>query len=132
MTERKYGRRYLRIKPDRALNAEMYIIQIESQNVKTRSSKVRILDISPGGLRFTSALDFPVQPRIVLEFKIQKEEQNTCLGGSIVHKSEAEEGLYEYGVCFSTTDESFRGFLLKLFNLSSISKNKYILVLRMN
>jgi len=100
--------------------------------VKTRSSKVRILDISPGGLKFLSSLSFPQLQSIILEFRIKVADHTACVRGYIVYKRQTEENLYEYGVCFIHVDHSFHGFLLKLFNISSVVKGKYIVVLRIN
>lgn len=114
MTRHSYKRRYFRIKPKRPLISDISIVKFNSRDVNTKSAPVQILNISPGGLMFLSELNFPVDPSLILRFKIQNSNQTVYPDGYIVHKHRNKENKYEYGVCFVNVDNSIRNLLLSL------------------
>jgi hypothetical protein len=116
MAVRNYSRKYFRIKPDNPINAEIAIVQVGQKIVKTGIAHVIVIDISPGGLKFISHLNFPADPSVLLEFQIKVMEQAFRLVGYVTYKNNFIENRYEYGICFFETDESLRNCLRKLFN----------------
>lgn len=110
----------------------MHVVGVGDREVKTHKAKVEILDISPGGLRFSSDLSFPIFPCILMEFYIHTCEQTICLKGYIVHRICVEKGLFKYGICFTDTGDSLHPFLLKLFNNINMKKRNFVLLLKFN
>jgi hypothetical protein len=130
MAERKYARKYLRIKPDLPLHADLSLIQVGFRKVKTGTARVRILDISPGGLKFISSLNLPADALILLQLDFKIEDQEFCLKGHVAHKISSEVHENEYGFCFFEPDETLRVYLKKLFNNMSIRLQRHIVILR--
>lgn len=132
MNDHKYKRRYFRIKPDRVLDAQMTISQIESKSIKTGFTSVRIINISPGGLRFSSELKFPVNPDVVLEFSIPVCERTIDIKGHVVYRTASDQFLFEYGVSFTQVDESMHMYLSNLFNNMTLRMQKMVVILKLN
>ena len=130
MEERKFGRRFFRLKPDNPVHADMRIMQIGSNRVRTGCAKVSIIDISPGGMRFSSKLDLPVRPLIVLNFCMPTSEGTVLLDGYITHRIVHDNGHFEYGTCFIRTDKLLRKYLLKLFNNKITHLGKYLILMK--
>lgn len=131
MSDGRPGRSYYRIKPDNPLYADMCIIQVGDREVRSRSAKVNICGISPDGLRFSTGLDFPLYPRIMLEFSIAAQEGTPKLKGYLVHKEATGGTEYEYDVCFSDLDQASRQYLLKLLKEQMLRSGRIVLLLRM-
>ena len=132
MTERDYARKYLRIIPDYPMYAELAIVRVGMRQVKSSTANVRILDISPGGLRFMSSLNMPADMSVQLEMHFRVIDQNFRLTGQIIYKSSSEVMQYEYGFHFNEADETLRTCLKKLFNNMSIKMRRHIVILRLN
>lgn len=126
-TRLKEQRRYFRVKLDAPLCADMKIIKKEGKNVQTAGTKVCVLDIGPGGLKFMSELWLPVDSQIVLEFSLCILKQDISLCGSIVHEEETQEGIFEYGVQF-IINEQRRTQIARLLNDVSIKLKKNIML----
>lgn len=78
------------------------VFQIVTESSESKPGEMKILDISPSGLRMFSKLDLPSQIRITAKFTLM--EQTIDLEGLINWKSEQYEG-YEYGVECNHNDE---------------------------
>lgn len=126
-----YTRKYLRINPDIPLYGKASIVSIGVKRVYTGTARVRILDISPGGLRFISSLRLPVDFSVILELSFKLNEKNYCLQGFIIHSCSTEVCEYEYGFCFLEPDLNLRASLNELFNRMSIRLNRCIVFLRL-
>jgi hypothetical protein len=131
MTDRRYARKYLRIKPDLPMLADMSIVQIGSSKVKSGTARVRILDISPGGLRFVSSLGLPTDALVLLELDFKIADQEFRLKGCIIRKTKTEVFENEYGFCFYQPDENLRTCLKKLFNNMSVKLQRHIVILKL-
>lgn len=132
MAERKYARKYLRIKPGNPLHADVAIVRVGRDAVRTGTARVRVLDISPGGLRFTSVLNLPVTESVLLELHFQLSGADYRMRGCIVHKNSPEVKEYEYGLRFLEPDGTLRISLRKLFGGVQVSLEKHIVILRFN
>lgn len=132
MSERTYGRKYMRIKPESPVFAEITIVCIGQSKVTTGTAKVRIIDLSPGGLSFVSPLNFPVDDRLLIEFSFTILDYTFKLTGNIIYKTCLEVNEYEYGFCFSEANEDLRSCLKKLFNNMCIRMNRHIVFLKLS
>jgi hypothetical protein len=128
---RGYARKYLRIVPDIPLFGSVSIVRIGSRAVHTGSARIRIVDLSPGGLRFISSLRLPPESDIDLEVGINLEDMDFCLLGCIVHGIGTEVSEYSYGLRFINPDRKLREALMKLFNNMSMRLNRRIFILRL-
>lgn len=131
MKSKVYARKFLRICPDTPLFGTASIVRIGNKRVYTGITRVRILDISPGGLRFVSSLKLPVDSTVILELSMKLDETSYCLQGYIVQSSNNEVCEYEYGFCFLEPDANLRESLKKLFNRMYIKLNRNIIVVRL-
>jgi len=129
---RLYKRKYLRIKPDFPLYGSLRIVGVGSKKVHTGTAKVRIIDISPGGLRFVSSLRFIADRRIMIEITFSIEEKEYCLTGWIVQGYNTEVNQYEYGVCFNQKDENLRESIKRLYRKIMVKMEKHIVLIRIN
>lgn len=132
MAERKYSRKYLRIKPDDPICAEITIVRVGQDMVRTGSARVRVLDICPGGLKFTSVLNLPVNDSVCLEMYFQVSGMSFRIKGCITHKRSTEVREYEYGFCFLDPDDTLRTCLKKLLNNMYVRMERHIVILRFN
>jgi hypothetical protein len=130
--QRKYKRKYFRIKPENELYSEITIVRLNSRKITAGSAYVRVINISPGGLKFMSGLDFPAETDMVLKFKIELSGYSVSPEGYIIHKSKVNDNNFEYGVCFINVDNSMRYLLVKLFNMVMSQVKNYIIVQRHN
>lgn len=126
-----YSRRFLRIIPYMPLYGTASIVRIGSKRVYTNSARVRILNISPGGLRFVSSLRLPADRKVILEICFQLDGMNYCLQGYVTYCCSNEVCEYEYGFCFSEPDTSLRDTLKKLFARMLVMSDCHIVFLRM-
>jgi hypothetical protein len=128
---RSYSRKYLRIGPEEPLYGTAGIVRVGARTVCTGSARVRILDISPGGLRFVSSLKLPADRQLILEIRFQLEGTNYCLQGYVTHYISSEVCEFEYGFCFSEPAAELRETLKKLFGRMLILSGRHIVILRM-
>ena len=104
LNEKKDGkdkRKYLRIKLPRTLEADMAIIEIPGQKFKVSNTKVEVKNISSEGLCFAAGIRLPVNRELMLQFTIlMRDGSEAKICGYPVWASEADDGMYEYGVEF--------------------------------
>lgn len=131
MEQKKYARKYLRINPDRPMFGTASIVQVGVKRVYTGSARVRILNLSPGGLRFVSSLRLPADNRVILEICFKLDDMEYCLKGCVVHSSCTEVREYEYGFRFLEPVENLREALKKLLNMMYVMSNRHIVILRL-
>ncbi len=131
MEQRKYSRAFLRIHPDRPFSAPSALSGLGGKKVYTGSARVRILNISPGGLKFVSTLKLPADNRILLEICLALDGIDYCLRGTIVHCKNTEVSEYEYGFCFSEPDTNLREALKNLFSRMYVISDRHIVILKL-
>jgi len=105
------------------------IIEANGTPVKSNSARVRVLDISVGGMRFASKLKFPVGRKIILEMLVKIDETDFRLKGFVVHRSRIQKYGYEYGLCFIRPEQRLRGELIAIFGKSLIRHGRYFILL---
>lgn len=132
MLDRTYGRKYFRIKPENPIFADLAIVYIGERQVATGTARVRVTDISPGGLRFLSPLNLPADNRVILELNFKLSDQRFKMQGYIVHKAAMEDDGFQYGFCFKQTDDDLKVCIKKLFNNMLLRMNKHIIILKLN
>jgi len=130
MDPRGYARKSLRIRPRGLLCADVCIEQIGDRAVHTNITRIRVLDISSGGLRFASPLMFPVNRSVILKVLLELDFKQYVLHGFIVHSEKTEVGEYEYGLCFAEPDEKLKEALKKMFGRMLRKVGENIIVLR--
>ena len=130
MPERNYSRKYMRIKPESPIFADIAIVCIGERKVITGTARVRLTDISPGGLRFVSPLNLPADDRVLIELKFTVLDHTFKLNGHIIHKTGIEVNEYEYGFSFTQADDELKACLKKLFNNMFVRLNKHIVFLK--
>lgn len=121
----KNRRKYFRIKLHVPWCAFMRIMNENDIFSQENYYKVCIVDIGPGGLRFSSDLKLAVDRNVVLEFILHVSNENICLFGSIVHKIERNPRIIEYGVQFNI-DDAARMHLTQILNDVMIKMKKHI------
>ncbi len=94
--------------------AYMEIVRIYGKDVHASGKPVILRNLSPGGLRFSTDLEFPVGRQLVLRFSMRLLDQTLRLEGHIVWKG-VMENLNEYGVEFAP-DERRQKMLIRLLN----------------
>jgi hypothetical protein len=124
-------RQYFRLNLSSPLCSKMGIIQVYNKTVNTKTARVCIQDIGPGGLRFLSSLQFPINPAVILGFELTLLGQVLHVNGNIVRIKEREDGIWEYGVKF-ILDENNRSKLIETVNRLSISVHKDLRFLSSN
>lgn len=132
MPERSYVRKFMRIKPEGPVYAGISIVRICDKNVMTSSARVRIIDLCPGGLKFVSTLNMPVDKRVIVELDFGILEYTFRLRGHIVYKIGVEAGEYVYGLCFTERDDTLKSCLKKLFNNMCIRLDNHMVILKLN
>ncbi len=125
---RGYKRNYYRLKPRNVLYSKMTIRKVGLRPVKTHHTRVRLIDISPGGLKFSSGLKFPVSSEVILEFSICTIEDCVFMQGHIVYRNEKSRGTYVYGVCFDNIDESTHTMLVRILNNMKTNMRYYVFI----
>lgn len=113
-------RKYERVIFPSALITQITLFSFNNRKMEIGSTKVMILDMGPGGLRFLSHLRLKPNPDIVYGFQSTIMKTNIDLKGRIVRYVEKELDIFEYGVEFQIT-ESERDFLSAL--LKNVSLN---------
>lgn len=132
MGNRAYSRKYFRQRPEKPFFGMISIVRVGDRRVFSNAARVRILDVSPGGLRFVSSLRLPVDSSVILEVILKLDDSEFCLTGSIVHTACSEVNEYEYGMKFLEPDPQLRATLKKLFSSITIRQNRHIIILRLN
>lgn len=132
MEYKGYSRKFFRIRPESPLFGTISIVRIGDRRVFSNAAKVRILDISPGGLRFVSSLKLPVDRSIMLEAVLKLGNSEYCLQGCIVHMIGSEVNEFEYGLKFIEPDLELRETLKKIFSRISVRQNRHVIILRLN
>ena len=131
METKLYARKYLRISPDIPLYGTASIVFVGAKRVYTRTTRIRIMDISSGGLRFVSSLRFPADSRIILEVSLKLDEKNYILQGYIIHSRNSEMYEYEYGFQFLEPDMNLRESLKEFYRRMSVRLNLHIVILKL-
>ena len=130
MEPRIYCRKYLRTTPDIPLYGSINITQVGLKHVRTGTAKIRILDISAGGLRFVSSLKFPADCSLIIQIVFTLNQVKFCLDGHIVHVSGTEVCEYEYGLCFTEPDRNLRESVKQLFYTKLSGQNRNMIIFR--
>lgn len=131
MEQKIYSRKFLRINPDLPLYGAATIVQVGLKKVYTGTARIRITNISPGGLRFVSSLRLPADRKVILEISLQLDGVSHSLQGYVVHCTSTEVNEYEYGFSFLKPDGNLREALKKLFSRIYVLSNCHIVILRM-
>lgn len=108
-------REFFRVYLDIPLCSQITLLKINGQEINMGYSNVCINDIGPGGLLFTSDLDFPIKDNISFKFKTKLLNSRVLLEGQIVRKIIVNEGIFKYGVSFEISEEK-RAQCIKLLN----------------
>ncbi|WP_156288209.1 EAL domain-containing protein [Oceanobacillus salinisoli] len=111
-------RKYFRIPLTFPIRANMTLIALQEKKVNVGTTEVLIEDIGPGGLRFLSNIQLPVQFDITYQFKITILDENIVVIGKVVWKEEIK-GSFEYGIEFNM-DNKERDQLIKILNQLSV------------
>ncbi len=117
MTVKKERRNSFRINFNDFLNGKAEILSINNKKINiNKFINLEILNISEGGLKTKTILDFPINIVIILELSFYLIDIKFKLKGII--KSKNKKGnFYEYGVQFIDVLESEKQLLVKcLFN----------------
>lgn len=131
MEQRVYARKNLRIRPEQPLYGSVAVVRIGVKFVSSGEARVRIPDISTGGLRFLSRLKIPVDPSVILEMTLEIDDLRYSMQGRIVHRSNTEAGEFEYGFQFLEPNFCLRETLRKSFCKIFTTENKNIIILRL-
>lgn len=132
MNFKAYSRKFFRIRPESPLFGTISIVRIGGRRVFSNAARVRILDISPGGLRFVSSLKLPVDTSIILEAILKLGDSEYCLQGCIIHMIGSEVNEFEYGMKFLEPDPELRETLKKIFSRISVRQDRHIIILKLN
>jgi hypothetical protein len=108
-------RKYFRIECTTPICSEVTITRINNQSVRTGSSRVCVEDIGPGGLKFVSNLDLPINPNLIIKFHIDILNNPVIIEGFIVRRSKLKNNIYQYGVSFAIQDTEVK-LLWRLLN----------------
>lgn len=108
-------RRYFRVPLNTPLCSDITIVKINDKEIDSGVNKICVNDIGPGGLLFTSNLNFPADKNIIFEFFTELLDEHIEARGHIVRKTAWKTSIYQYGVCFDIEDKN-KEKLIKLFN----------------
>jgi c-di-GMP-binding flagellar brake protein YcgR len=132
MEPKAYSRKFFRIRPESPLFGTISMVRVGKRRVFSNAARVRILDISPGGLRFVSSLKLPADSSVILEAVLKLAGLEYCLQGYIVHVTGSEVNENEYGLRFLEPDPELRETLKKFFSGISVRQNRHIIILKLN
>lgn len=121
MTGAENKRRFFRLAFSHPLCADMKMIPLEDVDLDNRSTRVGIVNISGGGLKFVSPMKLPDDVQMLLEFKFVMLNKEVKLLGQIVRRMETER--FEYSVNF-TLDDNQLSSLIQLINTLSVKLRK--------
>ncbi|WP_308638341.1 PilZ domain-containing protein [Paenibacillus silvisoli] len=114
--QREHFRVYLQI----PLAAMCRIVGIANKPSETNYAQIALKDISLGGARMHSKLDFPLHANLLLEISFTVIEQKYKILGTIVRKTLVNSSLYEYGIKFIIADASTEQQFMKHLNIFSV------------
>jgi hypothetical protein len=78
------------------LHAELRIVEVKGVSVQSKAAIVRVDKLSVRGLRFLSELLFPVNPQIIINFRVEILNETIDLKGTINwSQREESENLFE-------------------------------------
>lgn len=97
--------RFIPLMYKKLLPAELQIVEIKGQAVKSSSTSVRIDKINGKGLSFLSELRFPVNPLIILNFQVSLLNECIDLKGT-VQSIQCENNMNAYEVIFIKDEET--------------------------
>ncbi|GGG21779.1 PilZ domain-containing protein [Paenibacillus abyssi] len=109
-------RQHVRLQMTHGLMADLRIIAIRNEPVKTKPCRVLIKDLSPNGLSFLTILDFPVNSRYMLQLELDIPHLKLELSGQVRWRMR-EDNLYCYGMMMTKTPSSRCSLLYALNHL---------------
>jgi len=112
-------RQFYRLETSMPLCSLMEIIRIKDNAIQSGKAKVCVDDISGGGLKFVTDLQFLVEERVVFQFELQLLNETFKTQGVIVRKRKLDDDLNEYGVQF-TMEDSVTARLTQTINQLSV------------
>lgn len=119
------NRKHFRLELHIPLKAEFKIISINNFRVNSKYTNIFIKDLSAGGARIHSKLNFPADGSLLLEIGFIILNTQFKLPGTIMWKKLYLQNLViEYGIQFSLTENQQKLLLSKLHLLSTLLKNK--------
>ena len=89
-------REYFRIELPFALRTQMTILSFNHKKLSIGSTEILVMDIGPGGLRFTSHLRLTTQENIIYGFETNIMETPLSISGKIVWEQEVYQGIFQY------------------------------------
>jgi hypothetical protein len=96
-------REYIRFELHVPLFAELSLARVQERELKSRTQRVLLNDISLGGCQFKTYLLIPARSDVEWSFKLQLGKYFLNLKAIIV-RSAQEDGFYVYGVCWKMTN----------------------------
>ena len=127
MKPNTYSRRFLRIKPYMPIFGEIRLVNAGGRPVVSNWARVRLLDISSGGVRFVSVLRLPIDTTVVIELSMDIEGKRHLVKGYIVRAFNTQVNGYEYGYCFLQQEPKLKHVLIKIFNTGAFRQGRYII-----
>ena len=104
MTVKKERRNSFRINFNNFLNGKAEILSINNKKINiNKYINLEILNISEGGLKTKTILDFPINIVIILELTFYLIDRKFKLKGKIISKNK-KGNFYEYGIQFIDVD----------------------------
>ncbi|WP_409250634.1 EAL domain-containing protein [Bacillus sp. SCS-153A] len=97
-------RQFFRVELPLPLSGNMTIVKIKDKDIKLGKSEVLIENIGPGGLRFLTHINLPLNPDIILGFETEILGDTRPFYGYVVWKEEQTAGIFEYGIQFKFTE----------------------------
>ncbi|TBL78224.1 PilZ domain-containing protein [Paenibacillus thalictri] len=119
---RENQRSFFRLAFEHPLCAELKIIGLQD-GLETKTGKIAIHDVSAGGMRFWSDIDFTNELNVLFEAKFIGLGKPYKLLGQILRIKEVKPRIYEYSSKFSLS-EAEESALISLLNAMSIKLRK--------
>jgi|GEM_PF-3585673 len=104
-------RENFRIHLQTPLSVRCRIVGIRNKESNSNYTRTAFKDISLGGARMHTQLDFPEHMDILFEFIFTLFGNEIKIVGTIVRKAELHPDLFEYGIKFSITEVSLEQLL---------------------
>lgn len=108
-------RKYFRINLLFPLTAHMSVSELNGEKVKLGSTKISIVNIGPGGIRFETKIRLPVRSDLILKISTTILDEDVEYYGNIVWNQEMNETMQAYGLKF-LLNEKERSHLTYLLN----------------
>ena len=105
------------------------IVWVGCRQTVSNRAEVRMIDISPGGARFVSALMFPVDSDVILQLALVLEGTQFCMEGFVVSRTVIEGNEYEYGFCFSRPENRLKSVLVPVLGRTVNRNKRHIIVI---